>query len=155
MNGVNTGKRTVAGYLVITLTESLSPNVNQIAATAINNGGKRVTSNVNITNCKGVMPKKKIKLIPTVTKPFAIRLKRVPGNKSQKLRCPKPDPGLLGITLIGPTRRKFVNPYEALITDVTSEVIPRGSMELSPFLCTVNGPTHWFVCVQRKSTQKI
>ena len=154
MNGVNTGKRTVAGYLVITLTESLSPNVNQIAATAINNDGERLTSNVNIECCK-LAPKGIIKKIPAVTKTFAIRLKRVLDNMSQKLRCPIPDAGLFGITLIGPTRRKFVNPYEALITDVTSEVIPRGSMKLSPFLFTVNGPTHWFVCVQRKSTQKI
>ena len=54
------------------------------------------------------------------------RLDAVLKKISQKLRWPKPAAGSPGMTFNGPTRRKFVSPYEALRNDVANEAIPKG-----------------------------
>ena len=113
---MNTGIRTMAGNLTTNL--SVSNSLNCVVISNDNTANKNLGMSVSETKIpepKGNGPP----TIETITNPRQTRLHALVRRTSQKLRWPKPDvPGLFGIIFRGPTLRKFVRPYEALMTDV-------------------------------------
>ena len=136
MNGVKTGIRTIAGYLTIRapVCDTLHLNVKTREATANTSGGRMMSEMKQVQALAKPIPPVSDTFRNTIVNdnPLAQRLNRLAKKHRYRLSWVKEEFG--GTIFKGPTLKKVVNPFEALMTDVTKVISsPRLSKYPYPF----------------------